>query len=280
MESARTYPPGVPCWIDTEQPDPEAARYFYGRLFGWTFEDVGADDAPYHVASLSGVPVAAIAAPRPSGGGRAAWVTYVAVDDADAHAEAVTGAGGEVLAEPRDGPAGARIAHCADPTGAPFGLWQARTRAGAQAINVPGAWNFSDLHTTDADAARGFYGELFGWETKGIDAGAGEFATLLRVPGYGAHRAETVDPEVGELAARTPDGFEDGVGWLAGLDFERDRPHWHVTMLVPDRDEAVSTAQRLGAEIVSTRDTRWNRSALVVDPQQAVLTLSQFASAV
>ena len=33
------YPPGVPCLIDTEQPDPEAAAEFYGGIFGWEFEN-------------------------------------------------------------------------------------------------------------------------------------------------------------------------------------------------------------------------------------------------
>ena len=34
------YIPGVPCWVDTSQPDPDAAVDFYGGLFGWEFEDV------------------------------------------------------------------------------------------------------------------------------------------------------------------------------------------------------------------------------------------------
>jgi len=34
------YIPGVPCWVDATQPDPEAAVAFYGQLFGWAFEDV------------------------------------------------------------------------------------------------------------------------------------------------------------------------------------------------------------------------------------------------
>ena len=38
----RTYPHGVPCWIDTEQPDTAAAREFYGGLFGWRFEEADA----------------------------------------------------------------------------------------------------------------------------------------------------------------------------------------------------------------------------------------------
>lgn len=32
----RTYPPGVPRWVDTAQPDVEAAKEFYGGLFRWT----------------------------------------------------------------------------------------------------------------------------------------------------------------------------------------------------------------------------------------------------
>jgi catechol 2,3-dioxygenase-like lactoylglutathione lyase family enzyme len=32
----------VPCWIDTDQSDPEAAVAFYGGLFGWEILDLGA----------------------------------------------------------------------------------------------------------------------------------------------------------------------------------------------------------------------------------------------
>lgn len=39
MTPAMTHPHGVPCWVDTAQPDPDAACHFYRGLFGWTFED-------------------------------------------------------------------------------------------------------------------------------------------------------------------------------------------------------------------------------------------------
>ena len=39
MRERTEYPAGVPCWVDTSQPDPEAAAAFYGGLFGWEFED-------------------------------------------------------------------------------------------------------------------------------------------------------------------------------------------------------------------------------------------------
>lgn len=36
--TSRTYPAGVPCWIDTEQPDVGVAASFYGGAFGWEAE--------------------------------------------------------------------------------------------------------------------------------------------------------------------------------------------------------------------------------------------------
>jgi hypothetical protein len=46
---------------------------------------------------------------------------------------------------------------------------------------------------------------------------------------------------------------------------------------VADRDDAATVAQRLGAEVVDRADTAWTKTALIRDPQGAVLTLSQFA---
>ena len=43
MTDERSYPAGVPCWIDTEQPDVDAARHFYAGLFGWEMAGVPAD---------------------------------------------------------------------------------------------------------------------------------------------------------------------------------------------------------------------------------------------
>ena len=56
MSEQDRYIPGVPCWIDTTQPDPEAAVAFYGGLFGWEFEDVMPPDSPgsYFIARLRG----------------------------------------------------------------------------------------------------------------------------------------------------------------------------------------------------------------------------------
>ena len=271
MAEPRTYPHGVTCWIDTEQPDPLAASRFYGQLFGWTLTDAAPAGAPgpYLIATLDGREVGAIGS---TSAAAATWNTYVAVDDADAAAAAVTAAGGTVVSAPSDVGSGGRVAICIDPAGAGFRLWQARGRLGAQVTNTPGAWNFSDLHTPDREAAMAFYASVFGWRAAELDQGAG---TMLQVPGYGDHLAATVDPGIYERQASAPPGFADVIGFLV-ISRPGEPAGWHVTFTVADRDDSAATAERLGSTIVTSADDLWTKNALVRDPQGAQFTISQF----
>jgi predicted enzyme related to lactoylglutathione lyase len=270
----RTYPAGVPCWIDSEQPDPEAACAFYAELFGWEISRVTPPEVPdaYFVATVDGRDVAAVA---PSGEAPATWNTYVAVDDLAAAAQSVTAHGGQLLAEPAEvGPGGAAgaLAICADPEGAGFRLWRAGARRGSQLVNAPSAWNFSHLQTRDLDAARAFYEAVFGWEYSEMPGDT----RMWRVPGYGDHLAATSDPDIYVRQAGAPEGFADVVGG-AELIGDAGDPRWKVVFSVADRDELAARAGRLGADVVRTSDTMWTREADLRDPQGAALTISQFA---
>ena len=115
MSDQDRYIPGVPCWIDTNQPDPEAAAAFYGGLFGWEFDDVTPPGAPvrYLAALLRGERVAGVAS-QPAGSERpVAWDTYVWVTDADETAAKVRDGGRERAERARSTsatPAGRRCA--------------------------------------------------------------------------------------------------------------------------------------------------------------------------
>jgi hypothetical protein len=56
------YIAGVPCWVDTSQPDADAAAAFYGGLFGWEFEDAmpSGSEGRYLIARLRSGDVAAV----------------------------------------------------------------------------------------------------------------------------------------------------------------------------------------------------------------------------
>ena len=221
------YLPGVPCWIDAAQPDVDAAERFYGGLFGWAFEE---RLAGYRVARLGGRDVAALT----SGDASPEWRTYVAVTNAEVAAARVHGAGGRTLVAPRDVDGAGRAAVFADPEGAVFGVWEPRAHAGAELVNAAGAWNWSDLATSDANGAAMFYGAVFGWEVDEVDMGA-MAGTMVRLPGY-ADFLERYDPDLRQRHADfgAPPGFSECVAWILPLAAD-EAPHWSVTFTVAVR---------------------------------------------
>jgi predicted enzyme related to lactoylglutathione lyase len=272
------YIPGVPCWIDTSQPDPEAAAAFYGGLFGWEFEDVMPPGVggPYLVGRIRGGDVAAATA-APEGVSAATWNTYVFVESAAETAAKAREAGGSVLMEPFDvaGDVG-RMAVLADPEGAVFCLWEPGTFQGARIVNEHGSLNFNGLNTRDPEAAKAFYGAVFGWGTMPMGGGA-EAWTL---PGYGDH-LELGNPELREqmAAVGAPAGFEDVVASLVPIG--PDRPdvaaHWDVTFAVDDADAIAAKAFELGGKVVVPPvDAPWVRMTVIADPQGATFTASTF----
>ncbi|WP_439691935.1 VOC family protein [Curtobacterium sp. SP.BCo] len=271
-QTPRTYPQGVPSWIEARQPDPDAAQAFYGGLFGWDVEERLPPGVPgsYRIVSVDGREVGAIA----SSADPAVWTTYVAVDDADAVAARVVELGGSAAVPEDAGPGGAagRSVDCVDPRGAAFGLWQARARLGSQHINAPGGWVFSDLRSTDPERAIAFYERLFGWQVSGIEEGP---SAMVRLPGYGDHLAATSDPDIRQRQAGAPEGFADVVGALARMDDGPD--DWHVSFSVADRDDAAATAERLGGRVLGSWEGFWTRAAELQDPQGATFRVTQFA---
>jgi predicted enzyme related to lactoylglutathione lyase len=156
---------GTHSWVDLSTSDAEAAKKFYGELFGWEFEDMPTsddDDAmTYSMASLDGKTVAALF--KGDGSLPVHWNSYVTVEDVDGMAEQVSELGGELTAEPMDVMEAGRMLVLQDPTGAFLNLWQAKENIGANVVNVPGSLTWNDLNTTDPEAATKFYGELLGW---------------------------------------------------------------------------------------------------------------------
>ena len=272
------YIPGVPCWIDTSQPDPEAAVEFYSSLFGWDFEDVmpPGSEGKYHSARIRGKDVAAVSSIPEGAPPMATWNTYVWVDSADDTAAKVRDADGQVLTEPFDVMDAGRMAVFADPEGAVFCVWQANQHKGAQIVNEHGSLNFNDLHTRDPEGAKAFYGAVFGWNTLELDGG---FQTWT-LPGY-AEYLERDNPGLRKQMAEAgaPEGFADVVASLIPIpDDQPDTPaHWGVTFAVDEADAAANKATELGGNVIlPPMDAPWVRMTVVADPQGAMFTASQF----
>jgi predicted enzyme related to lactoylglutathione lyase len=265
-----SYPAGVPCWVETLQPDVLAALDFYGALFGWEFDGPGPtpgmSPGQYFVARVGGRDVAGIGSLADGTEPIApSWITHIRVDGADEAAERAQAAGGIVHDGPLDVLPAGRMAVLADPAGARFCVWEARGREGANLINEPRAWDLSSLRTTDLHGSKAFYGSLFGWQPEAF-AGSGSL-TLWRLPGYvGGQPQQQVPRDV--VAIMTPIGGPSSAG--------KQYAHWSVDFYCEDADATVDHAAQLGGTvIVPPYDSPGFRGAVLADPQGATFSVSQ-----
>jgi len=262
-----TYQTGVPCWVDTLQPDLQGALDFYGHLLGWDF--VGPGPMPgggggrYFVARFRGREVAGIGSQPPGGPATPTWDTYIQVASADATAEKVKSAGGKIVMAPFDVLPAGRTAVLADPMGATFRAWEARERKGAQLVDEPGTWSMSALNTDDLQSAERFYGKLFGWKT----TAAGK-VMLWRLEGYVGGLPEQQMPR--DVVAMMVPFTDDQAG-------KGTPSRWRVTFWVHDADSTADEAVRRHGTIITPAfdlpGFAGFRQAVLADPAGAVFTV-------
>ena len=107
-------------WCELMTTDVEAAKTFYGGVFGWTFEEMAVTEQPYTeiktgdrgVAGMMGMPAEAPPGMPPC------WTCYVTVADLDAVVAKVGELSGTILHGPMEIPTVGRIAVIQDPQGA------------------------------------------------------------------------------------------------------------------------------------------------------------------
>ncbi|HMI83473.1 MAG TPA: VOC family protein [Polyangiaceae bacterium] len=242
---------GTVAWVDLQTPDLDQARRFYGELLGWSF--VGGDDPNsgfYTTAQIRGRKVAGLAklqgaSPMP------VWTVYLATDNADDLARRARDAGGTVLMPPMDVMEQGRMGILADPTGAAFGIWQAKQHRGAEIVDEPGAMTWHEVYTHDVTKAREFYARVFGLEQKRLDSPDIEYWTL--------YKGEKTVGGVMQMTAAMP----------------KDLPsHWNTYFAVADADLAAKKVTALGGRVMQPPfDTPYGRMAAVFDPLGAAFCI-------
>ena len=162
-------PHGTPIWYELVTKDADAATAFYDDVIGWTIEARPAGPMDYRmIVTADGSNVGGVAGlgpDTPPAAAKPGWRCYIGVDDVDATARSVTGAGGSIVIPPFDLPGVGRMALAADPQGIAFFIMRGASPEDSTAFDRKGMGkcNWNELATSDQAAANAFYATVFGW---------------------------------------------------------------------------------------------------------------------
>ncbi|MGI8904562.1 MAG: VOC family protein [Solirubrobacteraceae bacterium] len=255
MGQRTKYAPGAFSWTDLTTTNQEAAKVFYGELFGWeTTEMPVGDGIFYSMMSIGGQSVAAISSQpqqQREAGVPPVWNSYVTVESADDALARAAQLGATVHAPAFDVMDAGRMGVVQDPQGAFFLVWEPKARLGADVVNAHGALSWNDLASPDMDASARFYRELFGWVVEPVEGS---------------------EPQMPYMTIKTGDGGLNG--GMRHLTPPGTPPHWLVYFGIDDLDAGLAKVSELGgARIVEPMDIGPGRIAIVRDPQGAVFAL-------
>lgn len=239
-------PEGAPCWADAMFDDIEGAKSFYGDVLGWTFGETSSEFGDYTQAYADGKAVAAVVPPMPGQEGTSQWCLYFAARDAAATAARIRDNGGELLMEPMQVGDFGTMCLARDPGGVVFGLWQAGTHEGFEAMAEPGAYCWAEVFTREPEKSDAFFPAVFSYRSKQL-----EDEMDFRIYDLGERSV------LGRM--RMTDDFPPEVP-----------PYINVYFTVADCDEAVARATERGGVLrFGPMDTPFGRFAAISDPQGA-----------
>lgn len=243
-------------WHEHLSKDPKAAIAFYTEVIGWKTQPFGDSGYTMWVSSqgpLGGTmkfpPEAEKAETSPL------WMGHVQVDDVDETAARAKKLGGKVYKEPTDIPEVGRFAVIADPQGATFSIFQPKDAMALHDESKEGEFSWSELITSDPDAALKFYSELFGWkQLKETDMGTGGTYVIF---GLG-------DKQLGGVM-KQPKGMPTP-------------PTWVYFTETRDLEGAIGRASGRGATVmIGPMEVPGGRVAELMDPQGALFALHEAA---
>jgi len=120
----------------------------------------------------------------------------------------------------------------------------------------PGSFCWVELGTTDAKAAKAFYGALFGWQPNDMPMGPDQFYTMFKLGGKDTGAMYELDKNMRAMGIP---------------------PHWMLYVAVSNADEAAAKAKTLGAAVVKEPFDVFDagRMAVIRDPAGAMFCIWQ-----
>jgi predicted enzyme related to lactoylglutathione lyase len=245
--------PGKFVWADLVTDDALVAQKFYTELFGWKFYDYGGylvgrnDDRPMCGMFQRPRPTEPNAKPR--------WFGYISVANVARAEQAVTKAGGKVLAAPKKMPDRGEQAVLADAEGAMFGVVKSSSGDPEDFLADPGDWIWIQLLSRDARKAAEFYQAVAGYEIVDNTQSNRVSDYVLTSEGYARATVRTIrsdDPKV--------------------------RSTWLPFVRVKNVDESVALTKQLGGKVlVEPKPELFDgKVAVIADPTGAAIGIMEW----
>ncbi len=242
-------------WLDLVTSSVADALAHYGRVVGFTREDFQGEGFTYTMLKgaeqLVGGVMDAPERGRAAGDGPH-WIGYHTTADVDATVALAESLGGKLVTPAVTAPGTGRWAVLEDPTGAVFAAFHTANPTEPKPQPGRGEVAWSELMTSDPDAALRFYAALFGWvELSRMDMGDMGAYRIVGTPGTS------------------------GLAGFMGLPPGTPRSAWCQYFHVEDVPTAVAAAQEAGATLLSgpMEIPGGGVVAMLTDPQGALYAL-------
>jgi len=246
--------PGKFVWHHLLTGDGEAARKFYGGLFGWEFEVK--DDGRYSVITYQGINLGGILDTSRDGNVPKAghWLSAISVSDIEASLAAINKAGGKQLEAPIDVSGVGRVVTVEDVDGAVLHLLSSSGGDPPDVVAPVHTWLWHELLANDVDREVEFYRTVFGYRIE----------PLKNNPRLDCHFLwSSGEARAGIL--RSP--------------FENARSAWIPYVRVDDPAALADRVTDLGGRVVvgPRQDVRHGTLAFILDPSGAPLALQKWS---
>ncbi len=243
-------------WYELLTTEPKAAMAFYKDVVGWTTQPF---EGGYEMWVGSQGPLGGtmmLPEPAKKMGAPPHWMAHVEVANVDSTIEQVKKLDGKVFHGPEDVPKVGRFAIIGDPQGAVLSVFTPGQEMQPHDTTRPGEFCWSELLTSNHEAAFRFYSSLFGWE-KLADHDMGPVGKYL-IYGKGGQR-------IGGMFTKPKDVPMP--------------PAWLYYTQVADLDAAVARAKAKGAKLMNgpMEVPGGARIAQLMDPQGAAFALHEEA---
>jgi predicted enzyme related to lactoylglutathione lyase len=159
----------MPSWVDIMVPNEEQhhdKRAFLTALFDWTWDLSGPEMGSYATASSNGAPVMGLGIGEGTNGNT---TTYFATSDIEGEVKKALDLGASVMMPVTPVMEIGTMAILTDPSGAPYGLWQAGTFSGFGVMHEANAPGWFDHVSSDPARDAEFYTSLSGHTLNVLD---------------------------------------------------------------------------------------------------------------